>query len=166
MHICTHTLLYSVYILFQKVLSIGPCAIQQHFVGGSFFPFFFLFCPPTAYGVPGTGIRSETQLRSCSITRSLTRGAGPGISPASQGSQDAADSVASQGELRWFLTMLNTRLLCAIETQFHTNPCSRGFMAASLIIAKTWTQPRWPLTGSGSTVVHLCHELSLGIEEA
>ena len=73
-------------------------------------PFFFFslslsFWPPKAYGVPGPGIRSKPHScnphSSCSnTTRSLTRCAGPGIEPVSQGCRDAADPAAPPQELR------------------------------------------------------------------
>ena len=89
----------SQHILFVQVKLVLECFLHFLFI---FFIIFFFFGRPMAYGVPGPGIRSEPQVQPmlrCSIARSLTHCAGPGIKPASQQSQDATDSAAPQREL-------------------------------------------------------------------
>ena len=87
----------------------------------SFFLFFFGL--PAAYGIPGSGIRSELQLwpiLSCSNAGSLTHCARPGIKPASQCSRNAAHPVEQQQELLQAVVLKNEPgfSLCEIQDNF------------------------------------------------
>lgn len=68
----------------------------------SFTTFFFFFGHPSAYGVPGLGIRSKLQLQpkpQLQQCQTLTHRASLGIEPVSQCSQEAVDPVAPHWEL-------------------------------------------------------------------
>jgi len=68
---------------------------------------FFAFDRPTAYGVPGLGIRSELQLQPCASAVAtldpLTHCAGPGIELVSWYCREATDLFVPQWELHGLL---------------------------------------------------------------
>ena len=104
--------LYSLNISSKCLLQAHSLVPGKHHSTLWFYEFdilFFISGHPMAYGVPGPGSDPSHSCHlshSSSNTRSLTHCRGPGVEPASQCSQDAADPVVPHWELGVWLIYL------------------------------------------------------------